>query len=90
MWLKCLSAIDTGEALQLSNFVMANEEALEAGTPSIVEQYVDLILDVVSHPAPPLLPNALIASALLVPIVSQMVQLVASGGAPDIFDSLPI
>jgi hypothetical protein len=87
-WINLFKSIDTAEALQLSAFATANQAGLESGNPATIELYVDLILDVASDLAAFPFPDVVISS-VLVPVVAEMVGLVASGGAPDIFDSLP-
>ncbi|HSH90908.1 MAG TPA: hypothetical protein VK996_13060 [Ramlibacter sp.] len=87
-YIHLFKSIDTGEALQLSTFATANQAGLESGDHATIELYVDLILDVAADLAPFPFPDVVISS-ILVPVVAEMVNLVATGGAPDIFDSLP-
>ncbi|WP_048441359.1 hypothetical protein [Caenimonas sp. SL110] len=89
-YLHIFTSIDQGEAVQLSNFVLANQVGLESGDAGTYELYVDLILDVMADPAPPLVSDAMLAQYIMVPVIVEMVNIVGAGQDLDIFDYLPI
>ncbi len=89
-YLHIFTSIDQGEAVQLSNFAIANQVGLETGDEATYELYVDLILEVMADPAPPLVSDAMLAQYIMVPVIVEMVNIVGSGEDLNIFDYLPI
>lgn len=86
--IKVFKAIDMEEISQIADFAQANASALEAGSPAVLDQYVDLMLSVLEDPAvTPMFPDDQLAQTIIFSTVA-VAELVGGGDPSALFDDL--
>lgn len=86
--IKAFKAIDLEEINQITDFTQANASALEAGSPVVLSQYIDLMISVFEDPAAmPIFPDDQLAQTIILGTAAAA-ELVGGGDPIALFDGL--
>lgn len=86
--IKAYKSIDMNEINEISNFVMANQNAIISGNDTVLSQYIDLMIGVFEDPANPQIISDSQIADLIVASGTMYVQLVGNSDAPALFDGM--